>query len=134
MKNADPKGITNTSDMNSPYVNFDYLKELTLGNREGMIIMLKAYLEETPTLLGNLKIGIEKNDWPAVKYAAHSMLPSFPMLGMETKYEEIARKIQDHATRAEESKEIKKLFSELEVACEKAMHELESELAELEKK
>ena len=134
MKNADQKGTSNKSDKNLPYVNIDYLKELTLGNREGMIVMLKAYLEETPKLLGDLNRGIEKNDWPAVKYAAHSILPSFPMLGMETKYEEMARKIQDHAAKAEESKEIKKLFSELEVACEKAMNELESELAELEKK
>ncbi len=134
MKNTDKTGNKITSDKNSPYVNFTYLKELTLGNAEGMIVMLQAYLEETPKLLGDLKRGLEKNDWPAVKNAAHSMLPSFPMLGMETKYEEMARNIQDHAAKQEKPDEIKKLFSELEIVCGKAMQELEAELKELEKK
>lgn len=133
MKN-DPKSNRTTTDKNSAYVNFGYLKELTLGNREGMIVMLQAYLEETPKLLGDLKRGIENNDWAAVKNAAHSMLPSFPMLGMEKRFEEMARKIQDLAARQEEPKEIKKLFSELELVCGKAMEELETELSTLEKK
>ncbi len=132
MKN-DPKENKATLDKNPAYVNFSYLKELTLGNREGMIVMLKAYLEETPKLLGDLSLGIEKNNWRAVKNAAHSMLPSFPMLGMDSKYENMARKIQDLAAKQEQPKEIKKLFSELEVVCKKAMEELGSELSILEK-
>ena len=119
---------------NDTYVNFDYLKELTTGNPEGMIVMLQAYLEETPKLLNDMKTGIESGNWLAIKNAAHSMLPSFPMLGMKPEYEEIAREIQDNASKKESLKEIDKLFPQLESVCDKVMSELQKELAVLKKK
>jgi HPt (histidine-containing phosphotransfer) domain-containing protein len=116
------------------YVNFDYLKELTTGNTEGMIVMLKAYLEETPKLLEDLKNGISSKDWTAIKNAAHSMLPSFAMLGMKHEYEDTARQIQDLAAKKENIKLISELFSKLESVCEKVMLELQDELSRLDKK
>lgn len=119
---------------NDTYVNFNYLKELTTGSADGMVVMLKAYLEETPRLLNNMKEGIDSGNWDAIKNSAHSMLPSFPMLGMKHEYEEMARQIQDQAAKKENLKQIKELYSQLDSVCEKAIAELQSELTKLSKK
>jgi HPt (histidine-containing phosphotransfer) domain-containing protein len=116
------------------YVNFDYLKELTTGNTEGMIVMLKAYLEETPRLLDSMRDGVESSNWDTVKNAAHSMLPSFPMLGMKKEYENMAREIQDLAHKKENLPQIKALYTELKSVCDKALTELQNELDSLSKK
>jgi CheY-like chemotaxis protein len=112
------------------YTNFDYLKELTVGKPEGISIMIKAYLEETPKLIQTMKRGIETKDWPSVGAAAHSIIPSFSMVGISPEYEEIARKIQEYSTKKNpesHAEEIKTLFTKIENVCSLAMEELKQE-------
>lgn len=113
------------------YINFDYLKELTIGKPEGISIMVKAYLEETPKLIHAMKKGIESKDWSAVAAAAHSIIPSFSIVGIDPKFEGIARKIQEYASKKPDPKNqeiIKDLFSQIENVCSHAMEELKHEL------
>jgi PAS domain S-box-containing protein len=113
------------------YTNFDYLKELTIGKPEGISIMIKAYLEETPKLIQTMKRGIESKDWASVGAAAHSIIPSFSIVGISPEFEEIARKIQEYTTGKNPEGhlgEIKESFSKIEDICNLAMKELKQEL------
>jgi PAS domain S-box-containing protein len=114
------------------HINLNYLKELTGGKQEGMVLMIKAYLEETPTLLKALKDNIKDQNWDGVGAAAHSIIPSFSMLGMDSKYEKMARTIQELTTKKEKLDSVEGIVLELQKACEIAMTELEEELTHLE--
>jgi len=119
----------NSTQKNSyKYVNFDYLNELTTGKPEGMVIMINAYLEETPKLINAIKRGIELKDWKAVGAAAHSIIPSFSMVGIDPEFEEMARHIQELASKKEQPEKIRELFGKIETVCIMAMEELEHEL------
>lgn len=114
------------------YVNLHYLKELTGGKQDGMVLMIKAYLEETPDLIQAMKKGIETKEWEKVGGAAHSIIPSFSMLGMNSDYEKAAKLIQEYTFKKENLDKVNELFIKLEKACEHAISELENELIVLE--
>ncbi|HWY12508.1 MAG TPA: ATP-binding protein, partial [Bacteroidia bacterium] len=136
----DPKQTRITGKENGAYkyVGFDYLHQLTNGNPNGMANMIKAYLEETPKLLRTIKNGIETKDWKAVGSGAHSMIPSFTMVGLNPEFEKMAREIEEYANKISksvqqdgESEKIKTLFSKIENICSLAMEELKKELNSL---
>lgn len=131
---ATEKNEEEPNNSTSQYINFDYLRNLTFGRPEGMIIMIKAYLEETPKLLQAMKHGIETKKWDSVGSAAHAMIPSFSMVGINSGFEEMARKIQEYATKKNSNayqNKIKEMYSKIEQVCTSAMKELEHELSSI---
>jgi PAS domain S-box-containing protein len=113
------------------YVNFDYLKELTSNDKEGLASLIQAYLDETPKLIDKIKQGIENKDWKSVAMASHSIIPSFEMLGIEGGYDKMSREIQELAEKNGDPQRIKELFSKIERICELAITELRQELPAL---
>ena len=113
-------------------INLDYLKQLANNNLEKILVLIRTYLEETPKLLKAMKQGIDKEDWESVGTAAHSITPSFILVGIHTEYEEMARKIQQYAVRREKQETIKELISKIETICVLAIEELQHEIVVLE--
>jgi PAS domain S-box-containing protein len=109
-------------------VNLDYLRQHTRGNSQMIREMIKIYLEETPKLISTMKESINNMDWDTLGEAAHSIIPTFSIMGIHKEYEEMAKKIKDHASRKEQSASINKLFVKLEDVCGQAIRELETEL------
>jgi HPt (histidine-containing phosphotransfer) domain-containing protein len=139
VKNNDPSKWENSEPeknkdvQHTPrYVNFDYLKELTGKNPDGLVSLVKTYIEETPKLIEKIRQGIQKEDWKSVGAAAHAMIPSFSVIGMGTEFEEKAREIQDLSDKKENFERIRELFSQIEKVCSLALEELEKELPTLE--
>lgn len=114
-------------------VSFEYLREITVGKPDRMISIIHAYIEETPKLLQRISDGITSKNWDAVQAAAHSMIPSFPMVGLGDQYSEMAREIQDIAAqkslKTDEEIHIKELFEKIESVCHQALEELQMELS-----
>jgi len=109
-------------------INLSYLLKKTKSNPKLMAEMIKVYLEQTPLLIEAMKKGYEKNDWALVKSAAHKMIPSFSIVGIDNSYEEMARKIQEFSEQQELSDKISDMVSQLENVCLQACKELELEL------
>jgi PAS domain S-box-containing protein len=135
LRTAVNSDTTNTTSIDVPnakgfkYVNFDYLRELTFGKPEGIASMIRAYLEETPRLLEAMKKGIEVQDWESTGAAAHSLIPSFSILGIDLVYEDMARKIQESSSKKEKPEYVNALIHKIEEVCNMAMLELNQELA-----
>lgn len=126
-KDTEPKG----KDPDKT-INLDYLKQLTGNNHEAMLAMIRAYLEETPQLLEKMKEGIRGENWKRVGEAAHSIIPSFAIAGLDPRFEEVARKVIYLSERNTDHEEIKQMVSEMETACNAAISELKEELTSLE--
>jgi HPt (histidine-containing phosphotransfer) domain-containing protein len=93
--------------------------------------MINIYLEETPRLIHTMRQSIDNMDWEKLSEAAHAIIPSFAVIGMRKEYEEMAKRIKDHAAKKEKAASISNLLSRIETACEQAVRELEIELETL---
>lgn len=123
-------------------INLDYLKQLTKNNSIAIAGMIEIYLEETPTLINRMKQAINNKDWELLRTTAHSIFPSFSMMGINTDYGKIAKLIQGNATQLlnyipDEQEEnntitiLNELLLKIETVCAQAAEELKKELLEL---
>ena len=116
----EPKDIEKSIDL-------EYLKTRTKSNPKLMMAMIDAYLQQTPPLITAIKESLKDNDWELLKASVHKMIPSFSIMGMSPKYEDMAKKVQDSAIAHENIEEIRHLVLELETICTLSCKELEIE-------
>ena len=108
-------------------IDLDYLKTRTKSNPKLMMEMIDAYLQQTPPLITALRESLQNEDWQLLKASAHKMIPSFSIMGMSPKFEEMAKKVQDQAIAHENIQEITHLVLELDTICTQSCNELEIE-------
>ncbi len=109
-------------------INLDYLNLRTKSNPVMMIQMINLYLKQTPLLISSIKQGMKDKDWNSLYIAAHKIIPSFSIMGIDQDFEEMAKKIQEYANTREQEHEIQKLVNTLEDVCMQACEELEEEI------
>lgn len=113
---------------NTKCIDLTYLKERTKSNPVLMSEMLTIYLNQTPSLIVALKKGLAEKNWQTIATSAHKMIPSFSIMGIDTLYENMAKKIQEFAEKKEYTSELIDLFSQLERICIQACKEIQAEL------
>ena len=124
---ADGPGATDTyTGRNSKYVDLTYLNRRTRANPKLMMQMIELYLEQTPPLLVMMRKGLRNKDWNSLRAAVHKMIPSFSIMGFNSKYELVAKKIQEHKGEGQEEL-VSGWIKELEDVCELACEELKCE-------
>jgi NTP pyrophosphatase (non-canonical NTP hydrolase) len=80
-----------------------------------------------------MKQGLHDKDWDSVYLAAHKLIPSFSIMGINHDSEEAAKKIQEYSGTKKHLEEIKELVLQVENVCSKACIELEEELNQIKK-
>jgi HPt (histidine-containing phosphotransfer) domain-containing protein len=97
-----------------------------------MIKMLGLYLHQTPGLVDNLKTYLLEENWDALTEAAHKMIPSFAIVGMDRGYTNMASRLQQLASKEHGNLEIPGLVRSIDCICSQACKELQQEMADLE--
>ena len=115
------------------YVNLEYLTRLTKSNPLLMTEMIQAYLKQTPPLIASMKQSHKDKDWLLLKATVHKMIPSFSIMGINPKFTDLAKRIQEYADKLEASVELNNLVAQLEKVCMQSCTELENELTSLNK-
>lgn len=121
-----------THHVSKSLTNLDYLKQYTRGSEETIREMIGIYLKETPQLINTMKQSIDGMDWDALARAAHSLIPSFTVMGINKEYEDMTKKVQEYAKKREKAEEISDLVNNIEKACKRACAELEESLKQKE--
>ncbi|MBI9068454.1 MAG: hypothetical protein JEZ09_14255 [Salinivirgaceae bacterium] len=80
-----------------------------------------------------MKEGLDNKDWNALYKAVHKMIPSFSIVGISAKFEDMAKKVQEFASNQKELEGIPEMVLQLETVCEHACEELQVEYCEIEK-
>ncbi len=101
----------------SKCINLDYLNLRTKSNPKLIMEMIKAYLDQTPPLVVAMNESYHDQDWSKLYSAVHKMIPSFSIMGMNTDYENMARKVQDYASARQQTDGIYNLVSQLSEVC-----------------
>nr|WP_255409057.1 PAS domain S-box protein [Flavobacterium sp. 11] len=105
-----------------------YLNQRTKSNPALMMEMISLYLTQTPPLINTIKQSLEDKNWQLLGAAAHKMIPSFAIMGMNPNFENMAKKIQEFAIAHEKMEGIDDLVLQLEEICLQACQELQEEL------
>lgn len=115
-------------------IDLTYLAGLTNHDNASMMQLINVYMEQTPSLVNMMKKGLEDKDWDLVQRAAHKLIPSFSIMGIDRSYEIMAKKIEEYAREKVQPEEIEQLVPELAAACMNACSELKEACTTLEDK
>jgi len=114
-------------------IDLDYLNRRTKSNPALMIEMISLYLEQTPPLVSAMKQSLQDNDWGTLHASVHKMLPSFSIVGINTDYENMAKKVQEYARAQQQADEISDMVLQIENVCSQACAELKEEITKFKK-
>jgi HPt (histidine-containing phosphotransfer) domain-containing protein len=103
------------------------LTRRTKSNPDLIMEMISLFLLQTPALVKTMKRNLIDKDWISMGSAAHKMIPSFSIMGINTKYETMARQVQQYAGENDHLERIPDLIMQLENVCAQACTELEEE-------
>jgi two-component system, chemotaxis family, CheB/CheR fusion protein len=111
--------------------NMDYLHQRTKNNTSLIMDIIAAYLEQTPPLISAMKQSFHNRDWTTLNAAVHKMIPSFSIMGINAKFEIMARKVSEYAQLQQEGDTILEAVKQLENVCLQACEELKEEFNSL---
>lgn len=106
------------------------LADLTRRTKSNPLLikeMISLFLEQTPVLIKTMKQNLIDKDWISLGSAAHKMIPSFSIMGINTESETMARQIQKYTGENLHLEKIPDLVLRLEKICDQACTELEEE-------
>ena len=121
--------LINEISLNKKYKHIDlaYLYRCTKSNPKLMLELITLYLEQTEMLIGEMKNSYEVKDWSLLQSTVHKMIPSLTIMGLNIKFETMAKTIQEYAKAQEEFDGISGLILQLEEVCKMACIELQEE-------
>lgn len=104
-------------------LNLAKLYDRTNAKEELVLKMIELYIEQTPEIIEALQEGLRKEDWELIYAAAHKLVPSFGIMGMDSKSENKAKKIALLASTKTQLQVIPKLVNEMITICELSCEE-----------
>ena len=130
-KNSDKLVSKKANAQQSKCIDLTYLKQRTKSNKALIAEMISLYLNQTPELIATIKRSLADENWLLLSAAIHKIIPSFAIVGIDSNYEQIAKKIQQLATSTVKTEEIDQLVEQLEDVCHQACEELQHELNQI---
>ncbi|MES2796436.1 MAG: ATP-binding protein [Bacteroidota bacterium] len=122
-----------TAPAKQKYVDLAYLLRRTKANPELMFEMINLYMTQTPPLIFAMKQSLKDKDWKLLQSVVHKIIPSFSIMGMNTNFEEMAKKLQEYAHNQQVDDGINEIVIQLETACTQACEELAKEIVKYKK-
>ncbi|MGC1243856.1 MAG: ATP-binding protein [Chryseosolibacter sp.] len=123
-----PSKNSDRSQGNKKCTNLDFLKRRTKSDPVLMSQMISLYLGQTETLVQTLKQSASDQNWKVLQSVVHKMIPSFSIVGINKKFENIAKDVQEFAATNTRTERIPGLVLELSQVLEQSCVELEAEL------
>lgn len=108
-------------------IDLNYLVQRTKSNPTLMMEMISVYLEQTPSLISEMKHSLQEKNWHSLYSAVHKIIPSFSIMGISVDFENTAKRVQEYANTQQHTDEIPAMVLQLENICNQACKELEIE-------
>jgi HPt (histidine-containing phosphotransfer) domain-containing protein len=101
------------------------LTAIAAGNEDFINKMVDMFLEMTPGLVERIEAGLQIQDWPEVRSAAHKMKPSVDMMGVKSLHD-VVRGIEGNAKTETNLEQIPELYFTLSETLEKVYAQLKA--------
>ncbi|MBS0001110.1 MAG: Hpt domain-containing protein [Cyclobacteriaceae bacterium] len=104
-----------------------YLNSISEDDQEFKKDIINTFLQNTPLYLADMKSGLDTLDWKKIGDIAHSLKPSFTLMGM-TEKKDILLKIEAYGRNRSHTGKLSGLIRELETVIQQAISELREDL------
>jgi PAS domain S-box-containing protein len=118
-------------DSNKKYTNLQYLSQRTKSDPALMTEIISLYLGQTAPLIKEMAESVAEKNWKALQSIAHKMIPSLPIVGIGSQYENIAKDLQELARDGKNERAIHENAAILEKVLTGSCLELETVLNSL---
>jgi CheY-like chemotaxis protein len=127
LKHKVPTGNKEARPVKLRYTDLTYLNKRTKSKPALMMEMISVFLEQTPPLISEMSSSLREKDWNSLYSAVHKIIPSLSIMGINPRYETLARKIQEYSRTQQNTQEIPDMFLQLEKISFQACKELQAE-------
>jgi HPt (histidine-containing phosphotransfer) domain-containing protein len=111
-------------------IDLDYLEQLSEGDDEFSINMLSYFLDNTPTVISEMKNFYNAQDWTSLRHVAHKFKPQLTFMGIKTIFNDVEI-IEQSAAHVKETDKIPQHLEKVATVCNQAIEELKTELDKL---
>ena len=109
-------------------ISLKYLERISKSNKDLMAEMISLYLAEADELVKAMKKSTIESDSKSLHLTAHKLVPLFATMGIDVKYENMAKQIMDYTRTNKNTEKIPELVLKLEYIFLRACEELTVEL------
>jgi HPt (histidine-containing phosphotransfer) domain-containing protein len=113
--------------MKSRITDLTYLNSISDGDEEFKKDMISTFLRSAPVYLADMKNSLTSGDWKKIGDIAHSMKPSFTLLGMQER-KAVIFQLEDYGRNHLNTHKLPELVAELETLIAEASSELRHDL------
>ncbi len=128
---------TNNHNMNNHRTNheeslidLDYLEQLSEGDDDFTISMLSYFIDNTPSVIQEMKDYYKENNWKALRNVAHKFKPQLTFMGIKSIFNDVEN-IEQNASHVKNTDKIPDLIEKTEMVAMKALKEIQVELEKL---
>ena len=121
--NKNPIEKSSTLINSCTYIDLAILSDRTNSKPNLLLEMLSLYILHTPPIVEALNEGLLNKDWELIHAAAHKLIPTFAIMGINQKYAEIAKRVVNYTTSKKQLNRVPKLVNELILICKLAVAE-----------
>lgn len=130
LKNIDTMQDTDNDKSPKSLIDLDYLYQLSEGDDDFTISMLSYFLDNTPSVLNDLKQFYREKDWKSLRNIAHKFKPQLTFMGIKSIFNEVEA-IEQNSANVENTDEIPDLILKVESVCNEAVKEIGMELEKM---
>ena len=109
-------------------INLEYLRKRTKSDPNLMAEMISLYLGQTEALVATMKQSTADKNWKLLQSTIHKMIPSFSIVGINEKFGNMAKDVQEFLATNTRMEDIPGLVRELSRVLEQSCGELLEEL------
>ena len=91
------ESVENVNQSNEKCIDLAYLIHITKSDPKLMMEMITLYLEQIPSLINTMKQSLKDKDWKSLQASAHKMIPSFSIMGINSDFEKMTKKVMEYA-------------------------------------
>ncbi len=116
--------------MNEKIIDLTYLDSISEDDLEFRKDMIETFLSNTPAYVADMKLSLERKDWKKIGDIAHTIKPSFTLMGMNPQ-KEVLLMIEKYGRGNQNTTILPDLIHKLERIINQAIMELKNELEEM---
>ena len=104
------------------------LEELSSGNSEFVLEIVKVFLSDVPKQLKNMKSSFNENDFNELTRIAHKLKPSIDLLGINSIAEDI-RTIESYSKKGININQLSNVIVNIQTTLNKTIEELKADFS-----
>ena len=127
IKPSERPAKTEIKNQRNKFFDFTYLRSVSGNNEEFIQEMIQTFAQSVPTILDDMKIALNSEDWERLSRLAHQVKPSFTLMGLDSMRSTLI-KIEEQGKSKTQLDELKQTTLRFLANCDEIIPHLKDEI------